>query len=73
MAYETDVKRMEEIAELLRDNKTSLDESINLFEEGMQIAQRVEKELSSIERKIEMLMTSPEANDTEPTTVPFEP
>lgn len=71
MPYETDIKRMEEIAELLRDNQTTLDKAVALFEEGVKIANRVEKELTEIERKVEILLNP--VQETEDNTIRTEP
>ena len=59
MGFESDVKKMEEIVDKLRKNETSLDEAIKLFEEGVGIADRVDEELSRMERKVEVLLTPP--------------
>ena len=73
MPYETDIKRMEEIAELLRDNQTTLDKAVALFEEGIKIANRVEKELTKIERKVEILLNPPqETDESSARTEPFD-
>ncbi len=72
MPYETDVKRMEEIAQTLRDNKTPLEEAIKLFEDGVLIANRVEKELNELERKVEVLLNPPDSEELEARTAPFE-
>jgi exodeoxyribonuclease VII small subunit len=59
MGFESDVKKMEEIVDKLRKNETSLDEAIQLFEQGIGIAARVDEELSRMERKVEILLTPP--------------
>ncbi len=61
MGFESDVKRMEEIVEELRKNDTSLDTAIQLFEEGVGIASRVDEELTLMERKVEILLTPPDS------------
>jgi exodeoxyribonuclease VII small subunit len=71
MGFETDVKRMEEIVEQLRKNDTSLDTAIQLFEEGVRIASRVDEELTEMERKVEILLTPPDS-DGEAELAPFE-
>jgi len=72
MSFENDVQRMEEITGKLRNNGTTLDEAITLFEEGVKIAARVESGLSKIERKVEILLTPPDSSD-EARLAPFEP
>lgn len=66
MSYDKDIARMEEITNRLQDTSIPLEESIALFEEGVKIARKVEKELSEIERKIELLVTPPEDSTESP-------
>lgn len=66
MSYDTDIARMEEITNRLQDNSIPLEESIKLFEEGVKIARKVEKELTEIERKVELLVTPPEDSTESP-------
>ena len=39
MTFEQAIKRLEEIVNLLENNQTSLDESVELFQEGVQLSQ----------------------------------
>lgn len=55
MSIEEDIKKMEEITNKLKVGETPLEESLKLFEEGITIAKRVEKNLSEMERKVEIL------------------
>ena len=72
MSFETDMKRMEEITGKLKNNETPLEEAIALFEEGVGIAKLVEKQLTEIERKVEILLTPTDGTHAEqPTLTPF--
>ncbi|MCK9190247.1 MAG: exodeoxyribonuclease VII small subunit [Sphaerochaetaceae bacterium] len=53
MNFEDNLKRMEEIASLLRNSNTSLEESLKLFEEGMDLSKKLEDGLEKAKRKIE--------------------
>ncbi|MFA6865557.1 MAG: exodeoxyribonuclease VII small subunit [Sphaerochaetaceae bacterium] len=53
MNFEDNLKRMEEIAALLRNSNTSLEESLKLFEEGMDLSKKLEDGLEKAKRKIE--------------------
>jgi exodeoxyribonuclease VII small subunit len=53
MNFEDNLKRMEEIAALLRNSNTSLEESLKLFEEGMDLSKKLESGLEQAKRKIE--------------------
>lgn len=66
MSFERDMARMEEITNRLQDNSVPLEESIKLFEEGVGIARRVEKELTEIERKVEILTSPVDGTDPNP-------
>jgi exodeoxyribonuclease VII small subunit len=55
MKFEDNLKRMEEIAALLRDSNTSLEESLALFEEGMKLSKKLESGLEAAKRKIEIV------------------
>ena len=57
MSFESDLKRMEEITELLKNPETGLECSVELYEEGTKLANKLNKTLSSIERKIEKVTT----------------
>ena len=39
MTFEQAIKRLEEIVNLLENNETSLDDSVELFQEGVQLSQ----------------------------------
>ncbi len=69
MSFESDLKRMEEITELLKNPETGLERSVELYEEGNKLASKLSKTLDSIERKIEKVTTSDE-NEVE--TVPLD-
>lgn len=55
MDFEGNLKRMEEIAATLRNSNTSLETSIALFEEGMELSKNLEKGLEEAKRKIEIV------------------
>lgn len=55
--FETKLKRLQEIVNLLDQSSVSLDESIKLYEEGMEIAFELRKILDEAELKIIKLNT----------------
>ncbi|MBK5201412.1 MAG: exodeoxyribonuclease VII small subunit [Spirochaetaceae bacterium] len=63
MKFEDNLKRMEEIAALLRDNNTSLEESLALFEEGMKLSKKLESGLEDAKRKIEIVKMKNDNDD----------
>lgn len=58
-SFEERMTRLEELNENLRRGNLPLETAITTFEEGMKLAQGLEKELSKIERKIEILVNEP--------------
>ncbi len=68
MSFEEDLKRMEEITELLKNPETGLERSVELYEEGSKLSAKLSKTLDSIQRKIEKV-TSTDENEME--TVPL--
>ena len=57
MSFESDLKRMEEITELLKNPETGLEKSIELYEEGNKLARSLSKTLEAIQRKVEKVTT----------------
>ena len=64
MSFESDLKRMEEITELLKNPDTGLEKSIELYEEGNKLARSLSKKLEEIQRKVEKV-TSIDENELE--------
>lgn len=63
--FEERLEELEEINGKLREG-CPLDEAVSLFEKGMKMAKSLEKDLSRIERKIEILLNEPESTEEEP-------
>jgi exodeoxyribonuclease VII small subunit len=59
-SFEERLNRLESLSEKLREGKIPLEEAVSIFEEGMKLAKDLEKELSKIERKVEILVNEPE-------------
>jgi exodeoxyribonuclease VII small subunit len=58
--FEDRLTRLESLNEKMKEGNVPLDEAVSLFEEGIKLARGLEKELSKIERKIEILVNEPE-------------
>ncbi len=56
MSFETDVSRIEEIAQKLNASDITLVQSLALFEEGMRLAKELEKALEEAKRKVEIVL-----------------
>jgi exodeoxyribonuclease VII small subunit len=64
--FEERLERLEEIAQRIREADSGLDESIALFDEGVKLAKGLEKDLSKVEAKIEILLNKPTEPEEEP-------
>jgi len=64
--FEERLERLEELAEKLREGNIPLDDAVALFEEGMRLSKALEKELSRVERRVEILTREPESAQEEP-------
>ncbi len=71
--FEERLARLEKLAEKLHEGKLPLEEAVALFEEGMKLAQSLEKDLSRVERRVEILTREPATEEEEPNLELFSP
>ena len=64
VGFEQRLERLEQLAEKLRDGKIPLEDAVALFEEGLKLSKSLEKDLSRVERRVEILTQEP-ANEAE--------
>ncbi len=55
--FEDGMKRLEEIVDSLEKGDLDIDKSLKLFEEGLELSKKLQKELKGYEEKIAGLMT----------------
>ena len=65
-SFEERLENLEGISEKLKAGKVPLEKAIELFEEGMNLSKSLEKDLSKIERKVEILVNEPEKKGDTP-------
>ncbi len=58
--FEKDLKRLEEVVKLLEDNECSLDDSIKLFQEGIELSKNCRATLVNAEQTINNVLSSDE-------------
>ncbi len=58
-SFEERLARLEELSEKIKEGDLPLEEAVSLFEEGIELSKGLEKELSKIERKVEILINKP--------------
>ena len=63
MTFEQAIKRLEEIVDLLENNETSLDDSVELFQEGVQLSQYCSKILGNVENKVSKILIDGQLED----------
>lgn len=56
--FEQKIAKIEEISKQLQNPKTDLEKAVSLYEEGMNLAKEVDKQLSKLERRIEIVTSS---------------
>ena len=65
-SFDERLNRLEELSEKLKGGNIPLEEAVSQFEEAIKLAKELEKELSKIERRVEILVNKPEKEDSEP-------
>lgn len=58
-SFEARLARLEELSEKIKEADLALEEAVACFEEGIKLARGLEKDLSKIEGKIEILLNNP--------------
>lgn len=56
LSFDVAIRRLEEVVEKLEQGEIPLEESIALFQEGMQLARLCHQKLADVEHKIEVLV-----------------
>jgi exodeoxyribonuclease VII small subunit len=64
--FEERLSNLEELNEKMKVGNIALDEAVQIFEEGIKLAKSLEKDLSKVDRKIEILVNKPEKDSDEP-------
>jgi exodeoxyribonuclease VII small subunit len=67
--FETSLKELEQIVSQLEGGETPLEAQLKAFEKGVALSRQCLKQLEEVERKVELLMQTPEG---EFKTAPFE-
>lgn len=65
-SFEERLETLEKLNEKISEGNMPLEEAVALFEEGIKLAEGLEKELAKIERKIEILVNQPEKPEDRP-------
>ena len=63
MTFEQALNRLEEIVQLLEKDTTSLDQSVDLFQEGIQLSNYCSKEINNVEDKVAKILLNGKIED----------
>lgn len=63
MTYEEAIKRLEEIVEMLEKNQVPLDESISLFQEGVELSKYCNDKLENIQTQVAQIYEDGQLKD----------
>ena len=64
-SFEENLNRLKEVVRLIQSGELSLDESIEVFKEGIELSKYLEEKLSSIEQKAVKIFENNELSDFE--------
>lgn len=70
--FEARLRRLEELAQAIKNPELALEEAIGVFEEGMKLSKSLKRELERIQGKVEILLGDPDEG-AEAAKAPFEP
>lgn len=59
LSFEQKLDKLEDISKTLQDPSTDLLKAVDLYEEGMKLASSIDRELSKVERRIEIVTSKP--------------
>lgn len=63
MSFERNLKRLEEIVSLLERNEVTLDESLALFQEGIELSRLCNEKLVDTEKQVVQIMENNQLKD----------
>lgn len=63
--FEDQLSRLEEIVARLEDESVGLEEALELFEKGMDLARRCRNRLEEVEQRVTQLLANDEASEAE--------
>ena len=64
--FEERLLRLEELAEKMKDQELPLEEAVTIFEEGINLAKGLERDLDKIQGRVELLLNQPETAEEKP-------
>ena len=72
-SFEENLSRLEELTNNIRKPDISIEEALSNFEEGIKLAKTLEKDISKIEGKVQILMNQPVSAKESPNQKEIQP
>ncbi|MBU0935297.1 MAG: exodeoxyribonuclease VII small subunit [Spirochaetes bacterium] len=70
--FEERLKKLEDLAERIRDENLPLEDAVAIFEEGIKLSGGLEKDMEKLEGKVEILLNQPKTEGDKPQFSLFE-
>ncbi len=64
--FEGRLRRLEELAERIKEKDLPLEDALAVFEEGVKLSKGLERDLEKIEGRVEILINQPAGPDEKP-------
>lgn len=64
--FEERLARLEELAEKIRDTALPLEDAVAVFEEGIKLSRSLEKDMTKLEGRVEILLNQPAIPEGKP-------
>ncbi len=59
MKFEEKLEKLEQMSREIQNPETDLEKAVSLYEDGMKLAGELEKDLSKLERRVEIVTSAP--------------
>ena len=59
MKFEEKLEKLEQMSREIQNPETDLEKAVSLYEDGMKLASELEKDLSKLERRVEIVTSVP--------------
>ena len=64
--FEERLKKLETLAERIRDEGVPLEDAVGIFEEGIKLSRGLEKDMEKLEGRVEILLNQPQTAEDKP-------
>jgi exodeoxyribonuclease VII small subunit len=64
--FEERLRKLEDLAEKIRDESLPLEDAVTIFEEGIKLSNGLQKDMEKLEGKVEILLNQPTSPEEKP-------